>query len=257
MKQSAISATATVKESERIAGQIRDVEIRQAALQDELSAIDRQLNFLAAGEEIDEKAVADCLNRKQAVVGESDFLKRRAAALQQKKGATEHAEAGARLEQIAEEAERLALAEGEALPAYARGVEVLKEAVSALVEIHRQHCELNLESIFWMEKYGLSRPNLSQLGELPDLNSLDPTSLLATLSQLFAPLQSTGLYSEWTRKRQELSRHPELRQHQREDAAPVQTSKPEERLVPRTTTIPVKPSDEEQRPNRLKQLLAG
>jgi hypothetical protein len=241
MKQAAISATATVKESERIAGQILDVETRQTALQEELSAIDRQLNFLAAGEEIDEKAVAACLSRKQAVTGESDFLKRRAAALEQKKGATERAEAGARLEQIAEEAGRLALAEGEAFTPYTRGVDALKAAISTLVEIHRQHRELNLERVFLQEKWGFNNPHLTQLGELPDLGALS-----ATLGQLFAPLHTTGISSEWTRKRQELSQHPELRQHPREEPAPV----------PRTTTIPVKPAHEEDhKPNELQRLL--
>jgi len=100
-----------------------------------------------------------------------------------------------------------------------------------------------------MEKYGLSRPNLSQLGELPDLNSL-----VARLGQLFALLHSTGLYSEWTRKRQELSRHPEQRQHQREDAAPVQASAPQPGKE--SVAIPVKPDHEEDhKRNKLQQLL--
>jgi hypothetical protein len=249
MKQPTITATALVKESEKITGQIQDVETQHGALQDELSALDRRLDLLAGQEEVDEKAVADCLSRKQAVMGESDFLKRRAAALQQKKAATERAEAGARLEQVAEEAGRLVLAESEALPAYARGIDALKAAVSALVEIHRQHRELNLESVFWMEKYGLSRPSLSQLSELPDLNSL-----VTTLGQLFAPLHTTGIDSEWTRKRQQLSRHPELRQ-QREEPTQVQ-ARPEERPVPRTTTIAVRPDHEEDRtPNKMTALL--
>src|SRR5712691_3337669 len=119
MKNPQESTMAQSKQSERLAAQIHEVASQHAALQDELGAIDRRLDLLAAADELDQHAVADCQARRQTVLGESDFLTRRLGALQAKKGDAEHEEAGQRLQQIVAEVEHLVESETPALEAYA------------------------------------------------------------------------------------------------------------------------------------------
>jgi hypothetical protein len=250
MKKAQESTVDQQKQSGRIGGLITETEARLTTLDSELALQNQEHDRLAAAEELDTEALESLRMRSAAILAEKDTLTRRVSALRAKKGEAERQEAAARIEQIIEETEDLVQADGIARSAYSAAVAVLMEKASALVEIHKQHRELTLESVFLMELFGFTRPAIPQLRDLPNL------SFLNDLGGIFASRSEVSLNSPWSRKRQELQTHPELRQHPPREPKLVQAAAP---LPAReTVTIPVKPEhDEDHKPNRLQQLLRG
>lgn len=239
--------------SEKIAGLIVETETRLTALESELAVLNREYDRLAGAEELDTEALESLRARSATILAEKDTLTRRLSALQAKKGEAEHEEAGQRLQQIAAEVEHLVESEKPALEAYAQAGRTILERAAAVAVLHDQQSELVQEMVFLMEAFGFPRPVLSFLGDCPNIDALT-----TELSVLFSPLRNSGLSSPWMRKRQELSRHPEQRQHQRVEPVPVQARNPEEQPAARTTTIPVKPDrEEDHRPNKMQSFLRG
>src|SRR5713101_2634255 len=177
--------------SEKIAALIVETETRLTALDKELEAFDTQQDVVVGAETLDQDALTSLCARRAATETEHRALIRRLQVLAQQKSEAERQEAGMRLQAIVAEAERLAEAHAPARAAYDDAVDVLTQTMSALVELHRQHSELGLETVYWMEKYRFPRPSVPQLGELPDFNSL-----VTTLGQLCASLFRVSLDSE-------------------------------------------------------------
>ena len=256
MRESQSKATPAIdsqpmKESERLNEQIHLVEIQQLALTDELRAIDKRLDQLAGQEEVDEQAVAEALNRKQAVFSETDFLTRRTSALEKKRGEAERAEAQGRLDEIPNEASRLVEAESLTLIRFHEIACSLLNQAKALVDIHVGHRELILEEVFLLEKFNLARPDVPQLSEVPKAGELS-----GEIAKIFSLISEASVNSLWVRKRQRLA--IERRQeHQPRASAPER-----ERVIAiearPNVRVPAKPEHEEDRkPNIMQRLLSA
>jgi len=127
----------------------------------------------------------------------------------------------------------------------------LVEQAQALVSLYLAHDELGRETIFWMEKYNLPRPLFPQRGETPDLVG----QLGVDVGAVLASVREGGLSSPWVRKRQALS--DERRQEHRPQPAAPEPERAKVIEARPSTRIPARPAEEEQRPNRMKALLAG
>jgi len=250
MKKSQTVTNQPVKESERLDTQIGEIREHIAALNIELSGVDRQMTMLVTQEDLDEQAVESLRVRKVAIIADLALFNQRLSIFKEKKAEAEKQEAQERVAEIETEILELSEQGASLLEKYRGGLSDAEQIVRAIDALQRQRFLLFHEAEYVAIHHGLPAATLAKI-ELPAVEDL--RELSAAIS--FIPRRSGNYSDEWSRK---LTRLKSQREQSQREPAPIQVRSAEPRPEPVRVTIPARPDHSgDDRPSHLQQLLRG